>query len=164
MPLTLFSEALQTTPTRALIIRKAWDAHAKNVVVPYTPEASLSLFTGAHMTESQYTKIRSQAKMKHCNICPIYHVIKAAKGECYPPMDEIVTHESFVEVDLQALMDRTASRIMKAKKNAIGIVLDDISKEFVLISKWGYDGSTGHKEYKQRSLGDVSDSDFLSHL
>jgi hypothetical protein len=51
-----FSEALQT-PTRGLIKRKAWDAHAKNVVVPYTPEEALSLFTEAYLTESQYTKI-----------------------------------------------------------------------------------------------------------
>jgi hypothetical protein len=41
----------------------------------------------------------------------------------------------------------------------IGSVLDDISKEFVLISKWGCDGSTGHSEYNQRSSEDVSDSD-----
>jgi hypothetical protein len=38
MPLTFFSEALQTIPTRALIIWKACDSHAKNVVVLYTPK------------------------------------------------------------------------------------------------------------------------------
>jgi hypothetical protein len=76
------------------------------------------LFTEAHLTESQYTKIRSQAKMKHCNICPIYHVIKAAKEECYPPKDKIVIHESLIQVDLQALVDRTASRIIKAQKKS----------------------------------------------
>jgi hypothetical protein len=83
----------------------------------YTPEA-LSLCAEAHLTESQYTKIQSQAKMKHCNICPIYHVIKFAKEECYPPTDKIVIHESLVEVDLQAFMDRTASRLIKAQKKS----------------------------------------------
>jgi hypothetical protein len=111
----LFCEALETTPTRALRIRKAWDAHAKNIEVPYTPEEAISLFTEARLTKSQYTKIRSQAKMKNCNIYPSYHVIKAAKEECYPPKDKIV-HESLVEVDLQALMDRTASRMIMAQK------------------------------------------------
>jgi hypothetical protein len=76
------------------------------------------LFAEAHLTESQYIKIRIQAKMKNCNICPICHVIKAAKEECYPPKDNIVIHESLVEVDLQALMDRTASRIIKAQKKS----------------------------------------------
>jgi len=41
------------------------------------------LFIEAHWAKSQYTKIRSQAKMKNCNIYPSYSVIKAAK-ECYP--------------------------------------------------------------------------------
>jgi hypothetical protein len=64
-------------------------------------------------------------------------------------------------VDLQALLDKTASRTIIPQKNGIDIVLDDTSKEFVLISKWGCDGSTGHSEYKQRSLKDVSDSDIF---
>ena len=68
-------------------------------MVPYTPEA-LSLFIEAHLTKRQYTKIRSQAKMKNCNIYPSYHVIKAAKEECYPPKDKILIQESLVEVDL----------------------------------------------------------------
>jgi hypothetical protein len=39
------------------------------------------------------------------------------------------------------------------------LVLDEISKEFFVISEWGWDASTTHSEYKQRSLEDVSDSD-----
>jgi hypothetical protein len=66
----LFSEVLEITP-RALRIRKAWAAHAKNIVVPYTPEEALSLFIEAHLTKSQYTKIRSQAKMKNCTSTPV---------------------------------------------------------------------------------------------
>jgi hypothetical protein len=60
-------------------------------------------------------------------------------------------------VDLQALLDKTVSRIIMAQKNVIDILLDNISKEFLLISKWGCDGSTGHSEYKQRLLEGVSD-------
>jgi hypothetical protein len=33
-----FNNALKTTPTRALKIIKSWAAHAKSVLVPYTPE------------------------------------------------------------------------------------------------------------------------------
>jgi hypothetical protein len=73
------NKALKTNPTRALRIRKAWVAHAKNVLVPYTPEEALSLFTEAHLTKSQYKKFRSKAKMQNCNIYRSYHVIKAAK-------------------------------------------------------------------------------------
>jgi len=47
------------------------------------------LFIEAHWTKSQYIKIRSQAKMKNCNIYPSYNVIKAAKEECYHSMGAI---------------------------------------------------------------------------
>jgi hypothetical protein len=31
----------------------------------------------------------------------------------------------------------------------------------LLISEWGWDGSTGHSKYKQRSLEDATDSDIF---
>jgi len=58
-------------------------------------------------------------------------------------------------------MDKRASRIIKAQKNVIDFILNNISKEFVLISKWGGDGSTGHSEFKERSCGDASDNNIL---
>jgi hypothetical protein len=48
----LFSEALETIPTRALKIRKAWAVHLKNVLVPYTPVKALSSLCEAHLTKS----------------------------------------------------------------------------------------------------------------
>jgi hypothetical protein len=50
--------------------------------------------------------------MKNCNIYPSYHVIKAPKEECYPSKDKILMLESLAEVNLQALVDKTASRII----------------------------------------------------
>jgi hypothetical protein len=47
------------------------------------------------------------------------------------------------------------------KKNAIDFILNNISKKFVLISKWGGDGSSGHSEYKERSWEDVSDNNVI---
>jgi len=73
----------------------------------------------------------------------------------------IYTYKPLVEVYLQVLVDRIGSRIIMAQKNATDSVLDNISQEFFLISKWGCHGSTGHSEYKQRSLEDASDSDIF---
>jgi hypothetical protein len=111
----LFSEALQTTPARGLRIRKAWGSHAKNILVPFTPEA-LSLFTEAHLTNSLNTTIRSQTKLKNCSIYPSYHAIKASKEECYPSKDKILIYKSLVEVYLKAIVDKTAYRIIMAQK------------------------------------------------
>jgi hypothetical protein len=85
-----FSEALETTPARWLRIRKAWGAHAKNVLAPFTPEALLSLFIEPHLSKSLNTKILSQTKIKNCSIYSSYHVIKAAKEECFPSKDIIL--------------------------------------------------------------------------
>jgi hypothetical protein len=58
-------------------------------------------------------------------------------------------------------MDKTASIIIMAQKHATDIVQDNISKEFILISKWGCVGSIGYSKYKPRSLEDASDSDIF---
>ena len=42
-------------------------------------------------------------------------------------------------------------------KNVSVTVLNDITEEFLLISNWNCDWNTGHSDYKQRSLEDVSD-------
>jgi len=76
---------------------------------------------------------------------PIYRVIKAAKAERCPSNDKILIQEYLVEVDVHALMDKASSRIIMAK-NAIHIFLDDISKEFLLVSKWSTNGSTENSE------------------
>jgi hypothetical protein len=61
-------------------------------------------------------------------------------------------------------VNKLASRITMAQKNVLDLVLDDIAKEFLLISKWGCNGSTGHSECKQQSLEDVTDSDIFYHI
>ena len=93
----IFSEALETAPTRDLNIRKAWAAHVKNVLVPYTPEEALSLSIETHLTKNQYIKFRIQAQMKNCNIYPSYHVIRTAKEERYPSKDATLIQEPLVE-------------------------------------------------------------------
>jgi hypothetical protein len=58
----LFSEAIETIPSRELRIRKAYAAHAINVFVLYISEKVLSLFIEAHLTKSQYKKFKIKQK------------------------------------------------------------------------------------------------------
>jgi hypothetical protein len=44
-------------------------------------------------------------------------------------------------------MDKLASRIIIYQTNFPSLLLDDIVKELLLISKWVWDGSTAHSEY-----------------
>jgi hypothetical protein len=83
-----YNGALETAPRGALRIRKVWVVHTKNIFIPYASEEALSLFTEDHLTKSQYINIRSQAKIKTCNMYPIYYVIKVAKVDRYPTNDK----------------------------------------------------------------------------
>ena len=158
----LLKEAVDTTPTRATRIRKAWQK--RSTVESYTPEEALSLFIETKLTKSQYMKIKTQARLKGANIYPNYQKLKAAKEQCYPQKEFIFISESVAEVKLQALLDRTASRLVQAQQSVIDSISKDIY-ELILIYKWGCDGSTGHNQYKQKLTAGVSDSDmFLTSL
>jgi hypothetical protein len=79
----LFSEALEATPTRKIRIRKVRGAHTKNVLVLSISEEALSFFIEAYLTESKCLNFEVKQKKLRIYIDPCYHVIKAAKDECY---------------------------------------------------------------------------------
>jgi len=62
----------------------------------------------------------------------------------YP--DNINISETSVTVKLQVLLDHTVERIFLAKPESD---FDSLGHKFILVSKWGCDGSSGHSEYKQ---------------
>lgn len=56
-------------------------------------------------------------------------------------------------------MDKTAERLIEAQSEVISSVLPDSS--FILISKWGCDGSSGHSTYKQKYESNSATDEFL---
>ncbi|CAH2088755.1 unnamed protein product [Euphydryas editha] len=76
------------------------------------------------------------------------------KKTCYPPKEDITVTESGVKIRLQSLLDLTINRILKV------IQLDSATtKSLKLISKWGFDGSSSHSNYKQKSQSDIKMDD-----
>ncbi|KAJ4431291.1 hypothetical protein ANN_19888 [Periplaneta americana] len=59
----------------------------------------------------------------------------------------ITLSETAAEVNLQALLDHTASRLLEAQKDVFHNAVQN-SLKLILICKWGFDGST-QSEYKQ---------------
>ena len=70
-------------------------------------------------------KIKTQARLKGANIYSNYQKLKAAKEQCYPQKEFTVISESVAEVKLQALLDHTASRLVRAQE----LVIDSIPKD-----------------------------------
>lgn len=109
----------------------------------------LSLITEAKLTRHQYLLIKNfiDTKILSKDCMPSYQSIVKAKKQCYPPI--ITVTESSAEVELQSLLDHTATRILESQKDVLARVPCQSLDKISLIGKWGFDGSTGHGEYKQ---------------
>jgi len=74
----------------------------------------LALFVETNMSKHQYLLIRKFINSKtSSNLLPSYEKLLVAKTSCYP--EKISVSESLAEVELQNLVDHTASRILKLK-------------------------------------------------
>lgn len=102
----------------------------------------------------KYNIIRSKAPQ----VFPSYKVIQQTKKTCYP--SNIITSQTSVSVGLQDLLDHTILRLLHSIDEDLITNLED--QELSLITKWGFDGTTGHTQYKQAFLDySVSDSHAL---
>jgi len=107
------------------------------------------------MTKHQYL-IRNLVNSKILlDFFPSYQCILSSKKDRYP--DNISVDESYAEVELQSFLNNTASSVLKLQSNVIETITDDSVAHLLLIGKWGFDGSTGHSEYKQKFSNHVVD-------
>ena len=149
----LMKQATATTPTRSTTIRQAFHSSQKEVTKPstMTKTEALSLYLDSDLSKSSYQLIRRNAREHNANIYPPYSELLEAKKECYP--ENITFSETGAEIVLQDLLNHTASRLIDLNKDMINS-LETSSIALNLISKWGYDGSSGQAEYKQRFYSD----------
>jgi len=112
--------------------------------VSYSPERALALLIDASLSKHDYSVLRQLSKEMGSDIFLTYDKVLEQKKLCYP--DNIDISEISVTVKLQVLLDHTAERIFLAKPESD---FDSLGHKFILVSKWGCDGSSGHSEYKQ---------------
>lgn len=154
---------ITSTPTRAKKFRKAISS-AKKVPIArkYTPQEALALFVEGNFTRGQWELIQGGRK----EIYPCYSLLQKAKKECYPAEeDSIKVTETSFEVELQALLDHTALRLLQYLKEVIETLSEFEKQHLTLISKWGCDGSN-QTQFKQTfaNTGDDDANIFLSSL
>ena len=75
---------------------------------------------------------------------PSYEQLLKAKKAAYPP--GIVVHEKYCEISLQSLLNNTCSRLLQMIEEAGSSIQEN---SYILICKYGFDGSSGHSNYKQ---------------
>lgn len=158
--------ALQTMDNQVLkIVNAAKSASPKTIKkmssnlmqalpVPYTIEEALAYFIDCKMTKHQYEITRIQSKSRNADIYPLYSDIIKAKKACYPI--GILVTETSAFIGLQELLNHTAQRLIASLSE------EDILKcplNTKLTSKWGCDGASGQREFKQKFINtDEADS------
>ena len=116
----------------------------------YSPEEALSLLIETKLSKQSYEVIRKSARERNSDIYPHYKKLGKAKKLCYP--ENIKCSETNCEVPLQELLDHTTKRILQTLKTPI-------VGNYILLCKWGFDGSSGQSQYKQAWLDEKSSSD-----
>lgn len=144
---------LTNSPTRAKKYRAALKIANTKTPRQLTPIQALSMFTEAGLTRSQYEIVRASNK----NFFPCYTILQKTKKDCYPKPEAYRITSTCAEVDLQALLDHTASRLIQDLEEAVKTLNEHEKSSLVLISKWGCDGSQ-QVQYKMRFETDA-DSD-----
>lgn len=103
----------------------------------FSKETALSLITALNLSKCEYDILRNFLIHNGTNQFPSYYQIQKAKLDCYAAKQYIVIDEREAEINLQAILDHTVSRILATlpEENT-----DD--QNLTLISKWGCDGSS----------------------
>lgn len=144
-------------------IKKINEAFKSNHLISNKPARNqlsaakaLALVVDCRLSKRQYQNLRNNAKENDVELYPAYNLVREAKKMCYPL--DIISTENSVVVKLQSLLDHTTSRLLST------LELENhfkTNQSLTLISKWGMDGSSGQKEYKQAFRGEFSDSNLL---
>jgi hypothetical protein len=113
-------------------------------------DKALSFFVNTKLSTHQYQVIRSSTKQKNADIYPSYNNIREVKQCCYCSKESFTVTDTLAEVKLQDLLDHTILCIVQAHEILLTRVAGENIQKIVLVSKWGFDGSSGHSEYKQR--------------
>ena len=152
-------EVTLTSPTRVTEYKAAMKAATKHAI-QMSPGTALSFMIETKLTKQQYLLIRELAKQHNSSIYPPYSKIGEAKERSYP--QDISVSETCAEVKLQSLLDHTSRRIMEMQSEGIDQLDIELLQKFTLILKWGFDGSSGQKQYKQKfSDPDIVDTNVI---
>lgn len=114
-------------------------------VEPYSKEEALALCIDGKLSKHQYGTLRFGAIARNSSLYPSYFQIQKAKLDCYPENRAITVTDSFAKIKLQDLLDHTIKRIFQSMP--LKIAEPD---NFILKTKWGCDGASGQRQYKQR--------------
>lgn len=148
--LSIVLKGTTKSPARATKIKKTMQKLKEQL--PLSPQDALAFLLDNKFTKQQYLAIRQCTKNRNCDIYPAYEYIRQAKLECRP--FDIFVSEGLAKVPLQNLLYHTTRRILLVQEDVLRSYLqaDKQDTNFTLIASYGFDGSSGFTQYKQKFL------------
>lgn len=125
-------------------------AYLKSPKQTYSVDRALGLSTSLNLSKWQYIVLRQTTKDMGCNIFPSYDALRNEKKECYVEKESMLVTDAEVKLKLQSILDLTVKRLFKTLET------ETTENNLSLINKWGFDGASGHSNYKQKLDGDDS--------
>ena len=125
-------------------------SYSISVITPYTPLEGLCLILKHNLTQTNYERLRMEAKNRGADIYPSYTRIKEVKKVCQinPELMQHPSAEEFL-VPMQACLEHQLFRIvddeLQARMEAYAVDPDNM---FFFHFKYGGDGAGDNAEYR----------------
>lgn len=131
-----------SSPSTITTIKESLKESGKRESRPLSSEEALAYYIDSKSTSYSYKQTRQYAFRTGNKVFPSYYSLQKAKKDCYPSEDYIVLTETTAEISLKAILDKTTERLVRACEE---VLLQANLSMFTLVSKWGGDGSSGHR-------------------
>lgn len=141
---------LLKSPTRPSKIREKLKAATPS---PMSIEEAVSLMIDSRMPVSTYEMLKRSADAHDFSLYPPYYLLRKYRKDFCRPAEQLELSDTLASVSLQALLDHTVDRIFKLQQEPLlqfAEKLKNSTLKLQLIASWGFDGSTGQSQYKQR--------------
>ncbi|KAH9642640.1 hypothetical protein HF086_008253 [Spodoptera exigua] len=105
---------------------------------PLSNDEALAYYIDSKSTTHSYKQTRKWTMKVGHHVFPSYECIVKAKKGCYPSEEHIVVTQSRAEIELQAILNKTAERLIEAQREVVTSVLPNISpnSSFTLLIKY----------------------------
>jgi len=117
-----------------------------------SPHQALALYLDLDLSDRKYKLLRSVVNGAHNNCFPSLYSLNVTKNSLLPT--NMTVDDISASVNLLELLELTVQSIIK-------IVRLEGSNELKLVCKWGFDGSSGHSQYKQTFTNASSTDEYL---
>lgn len=149
-------KCVSESPEKATEIKKKMSAPSFQRCL--SNNEALAYYVDAKCTSHSYKQSRKWALKAGHNVYPSFNNLRKAKSACYVPKECVFINETQVEIKLQAILNKTAERLISVQSD----VLKNVSCSKVkLVSKWGCDGSSGYSTYKQKFTNPNDTDEYL---